>query len=155
MDSGVEEAELEAVNLDEVLEQLVCRRTPRAAVHCEIAGPVVLDRRRLERVLANLLDNADAYAGGAVEVGAVALHGTLQIHVDDAGPGIPPGEREAIFERMHRGSAARASDARGSGLGLALAREHLRLQGGTLRVEDAPTGGARFVIELPLRRAGP
>jgi signal transduction histidine kinase len=156
MESGVETANLEPVGIEDLLRQIVSARAgPQPSVCVEVQGPVLVDRRRLERVVSNLVDNADAYAGGAVRIEAGAVDGILRISVDDAGPGVPLEEREAIFERMHRGNAARTSGARGSGLGLALAAEHLRLQGGTLKVGDAPGGGARFVIELPLRRVEP
>ena len=74
--------------------------------------------------------------------------------MDDDGPGVDPGERQSIFDRFHRGQAGSSTAApRGSGLGLALAGDHVALHGGTLWVEDAPGGGARFVIELPIAEA--
>ena len=70
--------------------------------------------------------------------------------VEDAGPGVPDGEREVIFERFARGGAStRRGNRDGSGLGLALARENVRAQGGRIFVEDGPGGGARFVIVMP------
>lgn len=153
MESGVDTAQLEAVEVGALVERLV-RSRPTAQPELRIgdlAGPVLLDARRFERVVANLLDNADAYAGGAVTVILAGREGVLELVVDDAGPGVAPAEREAIFERLHRGDAARRSSHRGSGLGLALASELLRVQGGSIRVGASPAGGARFVVELPLR----
>jgi signal transduction histidine kinase len=115
------------------------------------AHPLVLaDRRRLDRTVANLLDNADTYAGGAVRVGVLRLDGRARIEVDDAGPGVPADQREQIFERFARGvQAGRRGVDGGSGLGLALVAQHVRRHGGVVWVEDRPGGGARFVVELP------
>ena len=75
-------------------------------------------------------------------------HGGLGILLGGT-PGVAPAERQAIFERLHRGDAARSSGRRGNGLGLALAAEHVRLLDGSITVEDAPSGGARFLVRLP------
>lgn len=113
----------------------------RAVVHA--------DERRLERSLANVLDNARIHGGGPTAVAVEATAATVRIVVDDRGPGIAPDDREVVFERFARGASAGQRGSRdGSGLGLALARENVRAQGGRIWVEDAPDGGARFVIEL-------
>jgi signal transduction histidine kinase len=112
---------------------------------------VSVDRRRFERVITNLIDNAQHYAGGATAVRVNYELGQLAIDVDDAGPGVPFEEREAIFERFFRGRAAHDRGmARGTGLGLALVRDHVRAFGGSIQVLDSPEGGARFRILLPL-----
>jgi signal transduction histidine kinase len=73
------------------------------------------------------------------------------VTVDDAGPGIEPAERTKVFERFYRGSASgRRGAGRGTGLGLALVAEHMRVMRGTARVESAPEGGARIVLSLPV-----
>lgn len=113
---------------------------------------VSADKRRLERTLANLLDNARDHAGGATGVSVSVADSLVQIRVDDAGPGVPPAEREQIFERFARGSrSSRRTPDSGVGLGLAIVAEHARHQGGRAWVESAPSGGARFVVELPAR----
>jgi signal transduction histidine kinase len=109
---------------------------------------------QLVRLLGNLLDNAERYAGSTVTVGAARLDGQALLTVADDGPGIPSADRERVFERFTRLDTARSRDAGGTGLGLAIAREIARAHGGTLRVEDAPSG-ARFVLRLPLARAKP
>jgi signal transduction histidine kinase len=115
------------------------------------------DRRRLARVLANLIDNALAYGGGDVEVTITDANlpdeplSHVQIGVEDHGPGVPVEERALVFERFARGiSAGRRSGTEGAGLGLALVDEHVRIHGGRVWVEDRRDGapGARFVIEL-------
>ena len=116
------------------------------------------DRRRLARVLANLIDNARFHGGGPVGVfvtealGESEPIGHVWIAVEDDGPGVPVEERQLVFERFARGAVAgRRGASDGAGLGLALVDEHIRLHGGRVWVEDRADGepGARFVIELP------
>jgi len=117
---------------------------------------VSVDRRRFERVMTNLIDNAHHYAGDATTIRINFEFGQIAINVDDGGSGVPAEEREAIFERFFRGRAAHDRRVvRGTGLGLALVRDHVRAIGGTIRVLDSPEGGARFQILLPLIIAEP
>ncbi|MFZ0769150.1 MAG: ATP-binding protein, partial [Acidimicrobiales bacterium] len=112
---------------------------------------VSVDRRRFERVITNLIDNAHHYAGDATAVRLDYEAGQFAINVDDAGRGVPPEEREVIFERFFRGRAAHDRGiARGTGLGLALVRDHVQAFGGSIHVLESPEGGARFQILLPL-----
>ena len=115
------------------------------------------DRRRLARVIANLIDNARAYGGGDLDITITDANlpdeplTHVQIGVEDHGPGVPVEERALIFERFARGvTAGRRSGSEGAGLGLALVDEHVRMHGGRVWVEDRTDGepGARFVIEL-------
>jgi len=107
---------------------------------------------RFERVVANLLENATRYGGGATHIDLHHISGTLRLLIDDDGPGVPPEEREAIFDRFHRGAAeSRPGHPKGTGLGLSLVDEFVRLEGGQVWVEEAPSGGARFVVEVPSR----
>jgi two-component system, OmpR family, sensor kinase len=112
---------------------------------------VIGDASRLAQVLGNLLDNARRHAGqGAV---TVSLSGgdPATVLVTDLGPGVPPADRERIFDRLVRLDEARGDDG-GAGLGLAIARGIARAHGGDLRCVDPPAGrGAAF--ELSLRRA--
>jgi signal transduction histidine kinase len=109
------------------------------------------DKRRLERVVANLVDNAQTHGGGLAGISVVRAGDQVRILVDDAGPGVPRAYRDRIFERFSRAPAAAGSrrDSRGVGLGLALVAEHMRLHHGRVWVEERPGGGARFVVELP------
>jgi signal transduction histidine kinase len=118
------------------------------------------DRRRLARVIANLIDNALAYGAGEPELSIEDGNADdeplthVRIAVEDHGPGVPVEERSLIFERFARGiSAGQRSGSEGAGLGLALVDEHIRLHDGRVWVEDRSDGatGARFVIELPAR----
>ena len=109
---------------------------------------VYLDRRRVERILLNLLDNARDHAGGASEILLSSDEvGNLLLIVDDNGPGVGVSERVRIFERFARGTASRNSV--GSGLGLAIVSEHAKALGGRAYVDTSPSGGARFVVVIP------
>jgi signal transduction histidine kinase len=121
------------------------------------------DRRRLARVVANLIDNARLHGGGEPEVTVSEADtdgepiGHVWIAVEDHGNGVPEEERTLVFERFARGAVAgRRSTSDGAGLGLALVDEHIRLHGGRVWVEDRRDGepGARFVIELPAEEVG-
>ena len=112
---------------------------------------VTVDKLRFERIVANLLENADRYAGGATRVVADADGGWARVAVEDHGPGIPMDERERIFNRFSRGSSGRKrGDGDGTGLGLAIVAEHARVLGGRVWVEENGSRGARFVVELPM-----
>ncbi len=122
-----------------------------------------VDRRRLARVIANLIDNARLHGGGEPEVIVSEADnegepiGHVWIAVQDHGSGVPLDERHLIFERFARGAVAgRRSSSDGAGLGLALVDEHVRLHGGNVWIEDRLDGepGARFVIELPAEEVG-
>jgi signal transduction histidine kinase len=146
----------EPIDLAELAGAEVRRRAGAVRIVTELAPevPVRGVRMQLVRLLGNLLDNAERYAGSTVTVGAARLDGQALLTVADDGPGIPSADRERVFERFTRLDTARSRDAGGTGLGLAIAREIARAHGGTLRVEDAPSG-ARFVLRLPLARAKP
>jgi two-component system, OmpR family, phosphate regulon sensor histidine kinase PhoR len=113
---------------------------------------VLADRRRLDQVLLNLLDNAVKFnrSGGAVRVTAVREEGRARLMVDDTGPGIPPQALERIFNRFYRLDRSRSREIPGTGLGLAIVKHLVRLQGGDIRAENLPETGARFILVLPL-----
>jgi two-component system, OmpR family, sensor histidine kinase MtrB len=155
IDAGVEELVVEDVVLGEfVREALRAGRDPAPAVHLQdgAAETVVrADKRRLERVLANLVDNAERHGGGVVRVVVERDEGWAGFAVEDAGAGVAAEERERVFERFFRGRAAGMRGAgEGSGLGLSLVREHVGLHGGRVWVEDRQGGGSRFVVRLPV-----
>ena len=155
-DAGNASLHLDTVRIAELVALAVGLRPRPVPVQVEPAAAarmVQVDKRRLVRVLANLLDNADAYAGGATCVSVEVADGDVRIIVSDAGPGVDVTERERVFERFARGGAVagQRGSSDGVGLGLALVREHVGLHGGRVWVEDGPGGvGARFVVELPM-----
>ena len=103
----------------------------------------------IERVLANLLENAAKYTpvGSAISIGAAAAPASVEVWVADEGPGLPPGREERLFEKFERGRKESATP--GVGLGLAICRAIVAAHGGTIRGETRPEGGARFVFTLP------
>jgi signal transduction histidine kinase len=155
-DAGAVRLDHDDVRLAEFVLQAVDHSGHRGVpieIDADLAGVVVrADKRRLARVLANLLDNAAKYGDGATAVALRAVDGGVQLAVEDRGPGVPEDERAQIFDRFNRGGVAgRRGAGEGTGLGLALVAEHVRLHGGRVWVEDRLDGleGARFVVELP------
>ena len=107
---------------------------------------------RLERALANLVDNGARHAASSVRVSVSREADRVRVVVDDDGPGIPAIDRERIFERFTRLDGSRARDRGGAGLGLAVVRSIVTRHGGYVWADDSPLGGARFTLELPAAR---
>jgi signal transduction histidine kinase len=150
IDAGSTELHREDVNLSDLVPRIAQRYGfSTVPVDCDNGVPstIRLDKLRFERVLANLLENAREHAGGPIRIGLeMQTRSTLILSIDDAGPGVARGERQRIFERFARGSAARHRV--GTGLGLALVTEHAHAHGGDAWVEDRPGGGARFKVSF-------
>lgn len=110
------------------------------------------DPALLAQLARNLIDNAARHARTRIGLAVAPTPGGAggaAITVDDDGDGVPPAERERVFDRFVRLDDARARDTGGSGLGLSIVREIAHAHGGEVRVEDAPSGGARLRVELP------
>ena len=105
------------------------------------------DARRLERILGNLVDNAQNHGGGLTGVEVRQELSRVTIHINDSGHGIPLEERERVFEPFARGVDSHLTD--GAGLGMAIAREQARMLGGDITIETNSAGGARLIITLP------
>lgn len=147
-----EGADVEAVDvdLDDLVLEEATRVRPVAIDTSRVsAGRVEGDARQLARLVRNLLDNAGAHARSRVAVGVSSRDGDVRLVVEDDGPGIPPEERERVFDRFTRLDEGRARDGGGAGLGLAMVRAIAERHGGTVEVSDASIGGARFVVRLP------
>jgi two-component system sensor histidine kinase KdpD len=116
--------------------------------------PVALDYSMVDQVLTNLLENALKFspANAEVRVRAAVTDGSLEVHVEDAGPGLPKAERERVFEPFYR---LRGASAPGTGLGLAIASGLVRAHGGRIWVEPRAEGGTRFTFTIPAEEAGP
>ncbi|GAA1642976.1 sensor histidine kinase [Actinoplanes couchii] len=144
-----------AVDLAAIVEEQVAerqyRRTAGPEFTAELTGPAMVDgdRRQLERLLRNLLDNAGRHANATVTVTVAAAGDRVTVEVLDDGAGIAPEDRERIFQPFTRLDDARARDSGGTGLGLAIARTITAAHHGSLEVGDAP--GGRFVLHLPAR----
>ncbi|UUU44480.1 ATP-binding protein [Streptomyces sp. NBC_00162] len=141
-----------------VRDAVEARLGDRVPVRTELEGGVLVEGSALwlARVVTNLLDNAERFAGRRVDVVLRTTGGpsarTAVLEVADDGPGIPPGDRERVFERFTRLDDARSRDHGGAGLGLAIARDLTAHHGGTLTAEDSPRG-ARLVVRLPVAEA--
>jgi two-component system sensor histidine kinase MtrB len=164
-DASAEQVALEPVDLGRLVRTVADARLPGARVVVP-DEPVIVDSdaRRLERIVGNLLDNAREHApGSAVDLelsvvaeppGAGAVvgksrgSGAVLVAVSDTGPGVPPPDLGRIFERFSKADPSRHAGS--SGLGLAIASEHARLLGGSLRAENRPTGGLRMELRLPV-----
>ncbi|WP_433276818.1 sensor histidine kinase [Pseudonocardia xinjiangensis] len=141
----------EEVDLDEVAESERGRPSDSrvvAEVHAEPVR-VIGDRGQLARVVRNLVDNARRHARSRVIVTVTREESTAVIEVSDDGPGVPAEDRGRVFERFVRLDSARARADGGSGLGLAIVAEVVAAHGGSVTVDDAPGGGARFRVRLP------
>ncbi|GGQ71041.1 sensor histidine kinase [Streptomyces asoensis] len=120
------------------------------------AVPLRMDPHRIRQVLDNLLTNAAVHtpAGTPVRVAVRVASGTARVSVADEGPGIPPGDRERVFDRFYRVDKARSRDRGGSGLGLSVARSLARAHGGALEL-DEDAGATVFRLTLPLAPPAP
>jgi signal transduction histidine kinase len=143
-------ADLEVWDLDvaRFLEAVVARRAPDATVHAPEGLRVRTDRRRVERIVGNLVDNAVQHAPGAALL-VTAHHDGSRLHVEvaDDGPGVPDGELERIFDRFTKADASRGAG--GSGLGLAIAKEHARILGAELTAHPHDGGGLLVRLSVP------
>lgn len=146
------------VALDELLDRVVRAHRPRA----EAAGVTLealltsgtrasVDPGRIRQVIGNLLDNALRHTGtgGRIVLELEDREGAVMIAVTDDGTGIAAEDLPHVFERLYRADRSRSRETGGSGLGLPIARELVRLHGGDITVESRAGEGARFVVELP------
>lgn len=143
--------ELDPVDLTRALLDRLGKQDLPLDVLDGVPDAIWADKRRLGQMLQNLLDNADHYAGGPTRVEVSGRRDRVFFAVEDHGPGVAEHQRSFIFERFARGDAAMDRAVSGTGLGLALVAEHAALHGGRVDVEDRPGGGARFVVELPVK----
>jgi two-component system sensor histidine kinase MtrB len=149
-DAEAEELAPSEFDLGAFLRAVVAARLPDARLHVPSGDlRLRLDRRRLERVVGNLLDNARSHGGGReVELEAQLDPRELLIAVADRGPGVPVEDLPRLFDRFYKADPSRHG--MGSGLGLAIAREHARLLGGDLTAVARVGGGLRFELRLPV-----
>ena len=158
-DAGAASLELEEVNVFQFIQAATRNDTSISYTLPSNADSLLIsvDKRRLARALSNLLDNAQRYGGGATVIEVSTNENMIQIAVEDAGPGISKEERGIICDRFSRGSSSgQRGDDGGTGVGLSLVQEDVRLHGGKVWVEDPKITksltGSRFVIEIPNTR---
>ncbi|MCT8180882.1 MULTISPECIES: sensor histidine kinase [unclassified Variovorax] len=167
IDAGQEREAAETVALDRLAEEAVRRLEPMARergirLRLELLAPVAVRvaRGAANLALANLLDNALKFSpdGGTVHVDVFAPPGSGEavVRIADHGPGIRSDELPHLFERFYRGAGARSDETTpGLGLGLALSQAVVQGHGGRIEAMNAPGGGARFELRLPLAAARP
>jgi signal transduction histidine kinase len=148
----------EPVQMDHEIEAAVdafapLARVRRAKIRSAIERGLVarVDPRALRQIVLNLLDNAVKYGplGQTVTVSLTGTESTVIVAVEDKGPGVPRSERQHIWEPYYRVGRETHASVGGSGIGLSIVRELVILHHGRVWVEDAPAGGARFVVEFP------
>jgi PAS domain S-box-containing protein len=124
-------------------------------VHCEpLPEPVYVDREMWEKIVLNLLSNALKFTfEGEIEIALSAAGTGVELRVRDTGVGIPAAELPNMFARFHRVRGARSRSHEGTGIGLALVKELVRLHGGRVDVESSEGAGTTFTVEIPLGRA--
>ena len=152
LDAGSEPTQTELLDVGAVLHAVVGSHGWSGDVAVDAGRLLVTtDRRRLERILANLIGNAIRHGGSGVRVTAAATEQEVVVAVSDDGPGIPAEYLPHVFDRFSKGDRSRSAG--GSGLGLAIALEHAHLLGGTITARSDEGRGATFTLRLPV--AGP
>jgi PAS domain S-box-containing protein len=120
------------------------------SVECLPTDPVYVDRDMWEKIVLNLLSNAYKFTfEGEVALTLKSVDGAVELQVRDTGVGIPEEHREHVFERFHRIESTRARTYEGTGIGLALVQELVKLHGGSVRVESAVGTGSTFTVSIP------
>ena len=153
LEAGRFPLELRPLDLVSVTEQVVAQFPSLKRMRSDF--PPELPRIRadevgLKSILYHLLDNATKYAPeGELNLSAAAENGKIRVSLSDAGPGVPPEERERIFEMFHRLDSRDEREVYGHGLGLPMVRKLVEAMGGAVRVEQGASAGARFVFWLP------
>lgn len=148
----LEEAPLQEMAQDAQRDGMAINPQVHVVIYDLPTATLLVDRRLFVRALSNLVRNGVRYTHSRVEIRAARRTHELNIWVDDDGPGVPPEDRERIFEPMVRLDAARTRDKGGVGLGLSLVQRIVRNHGGRVRCLESPLGGARFEISLPVHR---
>ena len=122
--------------------------------HAVMDCTVLADGELLQRVLNNLVDNSRKYGANALSLGSACEEDTVTLWMEDNGPGVPEEQLPCLFEPFYRGDAARTKPGAGSGLGLAVVKRSMQQMGGSVRAENAPGGGLRIVMQLPMAKEG-
>lgn len=140
--------------LASVFRSAIERAGMKLAIDCPpLPEQVYVDREMWEKIVLNLLSNAFKFTfEGGIQVSLRAVDGAAELIVRDTGTGIPADEIPRLFERFHRVSGARGRSYEGSGIGLALVQELIKLHGGSVRVESEVDQGTAFIVTIPFGR---
>lgn len=160
IESGALKPEKEWYPIDELVHDVLGRMQPMLdgrTVHTDLPAdlpPVELDYLQIDQVLTNLIENAVRYtpAGSPIELGVRVDGDQMVISVADRGPGIPPADRERVFDKFYRVLETQTTRTTGSGLGLAVSRGLVEAHGGRIWEENRDGGGAIFRFTLPLTK---
>ncbi len=162
MEAGRVAASYEPVDLSALTSELasvfraaVERAGVQLVIDCPpLPEPVYVDREMWEKVVLNLLSNAFKFTfEGEIEVSLRPVGSSAEMTVRDTGTGIPPEELPRLFERFHRVKGARGRSYEGSGIGLALVQDLVKLHGGSVRVESKVDAGSSIIVSLPMGKA--
>jgi two-component system, OmpR family, sensor histidine kinase KdpD len=158
LQAGVLSVVARPIGLDDVVNRALDDVANGQPIELDIAADlpeVAADPGLLERVVANLVENAVRYSppGGKVRVAASTHGGIVELRVIDQGPGIPSGDREAVFAPFQRRDDTSTGDGAGVGLGLAIVRGFVQAMHGTVSLEDTPGGGLIAVVALPIAQS--
>jgi two-component system phosphate regulon sensor histidine kinase PhoR len=158
IEGGTSKVELTEVDLDDLVRMMQDDLAKRLeieqielAIHSPGSTPWPVDRRAIEQILTNFLDNALKYteAGGRIDLTLEQKGDELEISVEDTGSGIPPEDQARIFERFYRVDTARSRALGGTGLGLSIVKHLAQSMGGDVKVESTPGKGSRFSFTIP------
>ena len=153
LDEGPAGAVIEEVDVDDVVLAEAKRLSGRTDRRIDLrdVGPARIfgNRAHLERLVTNLGENAVRHARTQASFGVAQRDGSVELRVDDDGPGIPAAERDRVLQRFVRLDESRDRRSGGAGLGLPIVREVTLEHGGKLALEDSPLGGLRVVVRLP------
>ena len=154
---------IEALEVDRVYDQVLSLFSERAAKRGTVLENeavdeelprVLADRRALEHVLTNLVDNAVKYCPNAtIRLRAIAHDNSVELLVEDNGPGIEPRHLPRLFERFYRVDAGRSRDVGGTGLGLSIVKHMVEAMGGSVHVDSVPNVGTKFGVVLKSDRS--
>jgi signal transduction histidine kinase len=156
LDRGETKYEKEVFDLNELVRRTLTNFRPNFASEGVDSSPLSVfgNRDAIAQVLLNLLSNAEKYGAGRIDVTTRrSEHGLATVQVSDRGPGVPHGSEERIFEQFYRADNSLNNGIQGAGLGLTLARQIARANGGDVIYEPRPGGGSQFSIKLNTAQA--
>jgi two-component system sensor histidine kinase MtrB len=151
MDAGAAEVTLERVDVTRTVAAALRARgwTDQVELNGDSHAMTLIDKRRLDSIVSNLVGNALRHGGPPVAVAVRSSDDVVQVEVSDGGPGISPQHLPRVFDRFYKADRSRSRG--GSGLGLAIARENARLHGGDITVASRPGERTIFTLRLPQR----